>query len=64
METSQGTRPNYDPCRLITLLTHAGVQKFRLQKFCAGASNAQVEPILSSSNLHLMMHLHGTRVDP
>jgi hypothetical protein len=26
----------------------------------AGASDAQVEPKLSSSNLHLVMHLHGT----
>ena len=30
---TQGTWPNYDPCRLITLLSHAGVWKFRLQKF-------------------------------
>jgi hypothetical protein len=29
-------------------------------KICAVVSGTQVEPILSSSNLHLVMHLHGT----
>jgi len=36
MKTSQGTWPNYDPCRLVTLSTHAGVRKFCLQNLCWG----------------------------
>ena len=41
MKTSQGTWLNYDPCRLITLSTHAGVRKFRLQNFGAGTSDTK-----------------------
>jgi hypothetical protein len=36
-----------------------GCGNFDYKKF-AGVSDTQVEPKLSSSNLHLVMHLHGT----
>jgi hypothetical protein len=37
-----------------------GCGNFVYNFFCAGVSDTQVEPKLSSSNLHLVMHLHGT----
>jgi hypothetical protein len=36
MNRSQGNLPRHDSCRPITLLTHAGVRKFQLQKEVLG----------------------------
>ena len=41
----QGTWPNYDSCRLITLSTHAGVRNFIYKILVLGHQKAQAEPI-------------------
>ena len=60
METSKGTWPNYDSCRLITLLTHAGVWKFRLQNLCWGikcpSRTNTVWNICASDDANFMAH--------
>ena len=60
METSQGTWSNYDSCRLITILTHAWVRKFRLQNLCWGikcpSRTNTVWNICASDDANFMAH--------
>jgi hypothetical protein len=64
----KGTPPMETPKVPDLTMIHADLLHYQPTQGCgnfvyknfAGASDTQVEPILSSSNLHLVMHLHGT----
>jgi hypothetical protein len=64
----KGTPPMETPKVPDLTMIHADLLHYQPTQGCGNfvykilcwASDAQVEPILSSSNLHLVMHLHGT----
>jgi hypothetical protein len=64
----KGTPPMETPKVPDLTMIHAELLHYQPTQGCgnfvyknfAGSSDVQVEPILSSSNLHLVMHLHGT----
>ena len=60
MKKSQSNRPNYDPCRSITLLTHTGVWKFRLQKYVLEQKLPCKNQVVFDLFASVDAYLHGT----